>query len=87
MPGFRDGFREQEKAIIELRSRFAPGVELRVNRVDQRLGGLLDVLDEFFQHGLCSSYANLMILSLGGAGAGGRVREQMPEFLKEGGAI
>lgn len=25
MPGFRDGFREQEKAIIELRSRFAPG--------------------------------------------------------------
>ena len=25
VPGFRDGFREQEKAIIELRSRFAPG--------------------------------------------------------------
>ena len=25
MPGFQDGFREQEKAIIELRSRFAPG--------------------------------------------------------------
>ena len=24
-PGFQDGFREQEKAIIELRSRFAPG--------------------------------------------------------------
>lgn len=24
VPGFRDGFREQEKAIIELRSRFAP---------------------------------------------------------------
>ena len=44
----------------------AAAVELRVNRVDQRLGGLLDVLDEFFQHGLCSSYANLMILSLGG---------------------
>jgi len=25
VPGFSDGFREQEKAIIELRSRFAPG--------------------------------------------------------------
>ncbi len=25
VPGFRDGFREQEKAIIEMRSRFAPG--------------------------------------------------------------
>ena len=25
VPGFQDGFREQEKAIIELRSRFAPG--------------------------------------------------------------
>lgn len=25
VPGFLDGFREQEKAIIELRSRFAPG--------------------------------------------------------------
>lgn len=25
VPGFRDGFREQDKAIIELRSRFAPG--------------------------------------------------------------
>lgn len=25
MPGFRDGFREYEKAIIELRSRFFPG--------------------------------------------------------------
>lgn len=25
VPGFRDGFREYEKAIIELRSRFAPG--------------------------------------------------------------
>lgn len=25
VPGFRDGFREQEKAIIELRSRFVPG--------------------------------------------------------------
>lgn len=25
VPGFRDGFRDQEKAIIELRSRFAPG--------------------------------------------------------------
>lgn len=25
VPGFRDGYREQEKAIIELRSRFAPG--------------------------------------------------------------
>ena len=25
MPGFQDGFRDQEKAIIELRSRFAPG--------------------------------------------------------------
>ena len=25
VPGFQDGFRDQEKAIIELRSRFAPG--------------------------------------------------------------
>ena len=25
VPGFRDGFREKDKAIIELRSRFAPG--------------------------------------------------------------
>lgn len=25
VPGFRDGFREYEKAVIELRSRFAPG--------------------------------------------------------------
>ena len=25
VPGFQDGFREQEKAIIELRNRFAPG--------------------------------------------------------------
>lgn len=25
VPGFRDGFREQEQAIIELRSKFAPG--------------------------------------------------------------